>query len=104
MKMNKQEIIKEIKSIFQCYDCFSIGELELNEQSIYVGQLGDIVGLAEYFTEDYTEVYVYHTGTSNSDEIHKYEEMYENLSEEILIEILSLCQEYVRQINTGILN
>jgi len=29
---------------------------------------------------------------------------YENLSEEILIEILSLCQEYVRQINTGILN
>jgi len=58
--MNKQEIIKEIKSIFQCYDCFSIGELESNEQSIYVGQLGDIVGLAEYFTEDYGSICISH--------------------------------------------
>ena len=57
--MNKSQIIKRIKTILGDYGCFSIGELEIEPKGIAVGTLGKFIGLAEYFTEDYTEIKVY---------------------------------------------
>ena len=95
--MTKQETIQEIKKLLSTYGCFSIGELDDINVNPCVGSIGSVVGLAEYFTEDYVEVNVYHTNSFSSDAIESYEELYENLSEDILDEIYFLCQEYEAQ-------
>jgi hypothetical protein len=64
------------------------------ENSIHVGTLGNYVGLAEYFTEDYVEVNVYEPRSSSSDAIDTYEESYFGLSENVLGDILLLCEQW----------
>lgn len=86
--------IEKIKSILNDFGCFSIGELEHDTNGICVGELGKFVGLAEYFTQDYVEVNVYEPSSMSSDEVDSYEEQYENLSEEVLNEILFVCEQW----------
>jgi hypothetical protein len=95
--MTKEETISEIKKLLSTYGCFALGELDNFDSSPCVGSIGSVVGLIEYFTEDYVEVNVYHTNSFSSDAIETYEELYENLSEDILDEIYFLCQEYEAQ-------
>jgi hypothetical protein len=95
--MNKLKTIKNIKNILKHNGCFSIGELDYFDSSPCIGSMGNIVGLAEYFTEDYAEINVYNTSSYSSDAIENYEEKYENLSEEVLEQIYLLCQEYEAQ-------
>lgn len=91
--MENIETIKRIKNILGVNGCFSIGELE-GENSILVGTLGNYVGLAEYFTEDYVEVNVYEPSSSSSDPIDTYEESYFGLSENVLGDVLLLCEQW----------
>jgi hypothetical protein len=91
--MENAEIIKRITDILKVNGCFSIGELE-GDNSILVGTLGNYVGLAEYFTEDYAEVNVYEPRSSSSDAIDTYEESYWELNENVLGDILLLCEQW----------
>jgi hypothetical protein len=91
--MENTEIIKRITSILSIYGCFSIGELE-GENNILIGTLGNYVGLGEYFTEDYIEVSVYEPRSSSSDAIDTYEESYWLLNENVLGDVLLLCEQW----------
>jgi spore coat protein CotH len=91
--MENSEIIKRITDILKVNGCFSIGELE-GENSILVGTLGNYVGLGEYFTEDYVEVNVYEPSSSSSDAIDTYEESYWELNENVLGDVLLLCEQW----------
>ena len=94
--MEKKEIIEKIKEILSNYGCFDIHELDQEHTGIAVGSLGNIVGIAEYYTEDYCEVRVYNPIYS-SDEIDSYEAKYEDLDEDVLSEVLILCEEWEAQ-------
>lgn len=88
----RDETIKTIKRILNEYGCFSVGELDEEVNGICVSELGNYVGLAEYFTQDYVEVNVYEPSSMSSDEIDSYEEQYENLNDDVLKEILFVCE------------
>ncbi len=91
--MEVSEKIKRITDILKVNGCFSIGELE-GDNSILVGTLGNYVGLGEYFTEDYVEVNVYEPRSSSSDAIDTYEESYWGLDENVLDDVLLLCEQW----------
>ena len=91
--MKVSEKIKRITDILKVNGCFSIGELE-GENSILVGTLGNYVGLAEYFTEDYAEVNVYEPRSTSSDPVDTYEESYYDLNENVLDDVLLLCEQW----------
>jgi hypothetical protein len=96
LKLNNMELsetIKRITDILKVNGCFSIGELE-GDNSILVGTLGNYVGLGEYFTEDYVEVNVYEPRSSSSDPIDTYEESYWGLDENVLGDVLLLCEQW----------
>jgi hypothetical protein len=90
--MEKSELIERITDILKVNGCFSIGELEL-ENSVCVGTLGNYVGLAEYFTEDYVDINVYEPRSSSSDEIDTYFLNYDELNSDVLYEILLVCEQ-----------
>jgi len=91
--MKNTELIKRITNILKVNGCFSIGELE-GDNSILVGTLGNYVGLGEYFTEDYIEVNVYEPRSTSSDPIDTYEESYWELNENVLGDVLLLCEQW----------
>ena len=91
--MENSEIINRITDILKVNGCFSIGELE-GENSILVGTLGNYVGLGEYFTKDYVEVNVYEPRSTSSDPIDTYEESYWELNENVLGDVLLLCEQW----------
>jgi predicted GTPase len=88
---------KAIKDILSVQGCFSVGELLLagvDTDTICVGSLGRFVALAEYFTEDYVEINIYDPASYTSDAIDTYMEKYENLSDDILLGILTQCEQW----------
>lgn len=89
----KQEIIERIKKILSVEGCFWIGELEQETTGVVVGELGKFIGLAEYFTEDFCEVNVYEPSSMSSDEIDTYDAKYEDLSEDVLQDILLVVEQ-----------
>jgi hypothetical protein len=95
--MDKQETIQAIKKILKTYGCFSIGELDNIEVAPCVGSIGSVVGLVEYFTEDYVEVNIYHTSSFSSDAIETYDSVYELLNDDVLYEILAICEQWEAQ-------
>jgi hypothetical protein len=90
--MSKIENILKIKNILSIHGCFNLGELDYFDSTPCVGSMGSIVGLVEYFTEDYADVNIYQTYSMSSDPIETYEEKYENFSDEVIAEILYLCE------------
>jgi hypothetical protein len=93
--MRKSQIIKRITSILNEFGCFDISELRLSGEDVdspCVGVLGPIAGFADYLTEDYCEINVYDTESSSSDSIQTYEEEYNNLSKDVLEQILGICE------------
>lgn len=92
--MTKQETIAEIKRLLSIYGCFAIGELDYFDSTPCISSMGSVVGLVEYYTEDFAEVNVYQTNSFSSDPIETYDEVYEKFDENVLHEILHLCQEW----------
>lgn len=96
--MNKQETIQEIKRLLSIYGCFAIGELDdVSTQAPCTTSIGSVVALAEYFTEDNVEINIYQTNSFSSDPIETIDDVYENLTEDILAEVLQLCQQWEAQ-------
>jgi hypothetical protein len=90
--MSKIENILKIKNILSVHGCFSLRELDYFDSTPCIGSMGSVVGLVEYFTEDYADVNIYHSWSYTSDPMETYEEKYENFSDEIIAEILYLCE------------
>ena len=95
--MEKKELIQNIKKILSVYGCFNIAELDQYDNTPCVATMGNFVALADYYTEDYVDVSVYNPRSVSSDPIDEYEEQYDNLSEEVLQEILVLCEQWEAQ-------
>lgn len=93
----KEALINRIKDILKFYGCFNISELDQYDNTPCVATMGNFVALADYYTEDYVEVSVYNPRSISSDPIDEYEEQYENLSEDVLKEILVLCEQWEKQ-------
>ena len=93
----KEELIESIKNILKTYGCFDSCELDYKDNSVCVGTLGRFVGLAEYFTEDYAQVNVYNPSSFSSDPIDEYHEQYEDLSVDVLQDILVQCEQWEAQ-------
>lgn len=91
--MTKQKTIQRIKDILSVEGCFWIGELEAERAGVVVGELGKFIGLAEYFSEDFCEVNVYEPSSMSSDEVDVYDAKYEDLSEDVLQEILLVVEQ-----------
>lgn len=94
--MKKEEIILAIKNIILNYGSFGSGEIEVGGEttSIYINEMGGLVALAEYFKEDSADVEVYEPASMSSDSMHSYSLIYEEMTEETLMKILELAQEY----------
>jgi hypothetical protein len=91
--MQKRTIIKRIKSIIENYGTFSIGEV-VGADGICVSEMGNFVGLAEYFNGTTIEVNVYEPDSFSSDPIDDYELTYEELSKDTLEQILFVAEMY----------
>jgi hypothetical protein len=91
--MEKQEIINKIRSIVVNYGSFSIGEVD-GVNGICVNEMGRFIALAEYFNSTTIEVKVYDPSSFSSDEVDSYELTYDELSIEVLEEILFTADLY----------
>jgi hypothetical protein len=91
--MKKQEIINKIRSIIVNYGSFSIGEVD-GANGICVNEMGKFVALAEYFNSTTVEIKVYEPSSFSSDEIDSYELTYDELTTEVLEEILFTADLY----------
>ena len=91
--MEKQEIINKIQSIIEKYGTFHIGEVD-GANGICVNEMGKFVGLAEYFNRTSVEVKVYEPESFSSDEIDSYELIYDDLTIDVLEEILFVAELY----------
>ena len=60
--------------------------------------MGDLVAIGEYFNSKTVEVEVFDTGSISSDSIHTYEVSYEDLSADILAEILELTEQLASEV------
>lgn len=92
--MEKTEIIKRITDIVKDFGCFSVGELEYETNGVCVNEMGNFVGIAEFFNKDHADINVYEPSSFSSDEIDSYELKYEEMSEDVLQEILLICEHY----------
>ena len=93
--MQKRTIIKRIKDIIEKHGSFGSGEVEQGGESYSpcVNSMGNLVSLAEYFSDD-VEVNVYDPTGFSSDPIDTYNVSYEELSKDVLEEILIIAELY----------
>ena len=89
--MKKEKIIRKIKTIINKYDTFNIGEVE-GADGICINEMGNLIGLAEYFNNSTIEVSVYDSASSSCDAIDEYELNYEELSKMVLVNILFIAE------------
>jgi len=90
--MEKEQVIEEIKNIISEVGGFYIGEIEA--QGICVNEMGNFVAIAEGFFKGEIEVNVYEPSSFSSDSVDDYTLTYEELSNDVLEEILALCEQY----------
>ena len=89
--MQKRTIVRKIKSIIENYGSFCLGEVE-GAEGICVNQMGGLIAVCEHFDNNVVEINVYDSTSSNCNEINTYEENYEDLSKEVLEEILFIAE------------
>jgi len=84
----KKKIIEKIKTIIDDYGSFGIGEVQA-DCSPCVNSLGEVVGLAEYFSDDVT-IEIYHDEVN----LDSYTMKYEELKKDVLEQILEYAKQY----------
>lgn len=89
----KTELISKIKSIIEKCGSFSLFEVD-SANGICVNEVGNLVALVEHFNQSTIEVKVYNPSSFSSDEIDSYELFYDELSEDVLEEILWVVEMY----------
>lgn len=91
--MQKRTIIKKIQNIILNYGTFDVAEVQA-DCSPCVTAPGNHTHLAEYFELDFVKVNVYAPNGVSGDPIDDYELKYEELSKDVLEEILFLADLY----------
>lgn len=91
--MTKKAVIKKIKSIIENYGTFNIQEVD-GCNGVAINSMGSLVSIAEGFTRTGVEAAVYEPSSSSSDGSNEHEVLYEDLSKEILDELLSIAELY----------
>lgn len=91
--MNKEQKIAKIKSIIKIWGSFSPNELE-DWYGICVGELGSLVAMVEYLSMECIDVSVYKPDSFSSDSIEDYTMKYSELDDEVLDELVMLCNRY----------
>jgi hypothetical protein len=91
--MEREQKIALIKSIIGVWGGFYPNEVE-EGFGISVGELGELVGLVEYLSLDCIDVSVYSPNGYSSDSLHDYTMKYEELTDEVLDELVSFCRKY----------
>ena len=97
--MEKSELINRITNIVKEYGGFSVGEIEEETGGVVVSELGKFVGIAEYFNEDYSDIKIYDPTSFSSDEVDSFEMKYEEMDENILQQILPICEKWEEMYN-----
>ena len=92
--MQKRTIIKRINTIIKEFGSFGSGEVETNGEtySPCVGELGNYVGLAEYFEQGKATINIYDPSSFSSDPMDEYDMDYVDMSKDILNEILLVAE------------
>ena len=91
--MNKEQKITKIISIIRIWGGFSPNEVD-DTFGLCVGELGELVGLVEYLSLDCIDVSVYSPSSFSSDSLHDYTMKYSELTDEVLDELVQLCDKY----------
>lgn len=94
--MDKQQKIALIKSIIKVWGGFYPSEL-YDVVGVCVGELGNLVALVEYLSLDCIDVSVYSPSSFPSYSLHDYTMKYEEATDEVLDELVSLCRKYNEQ-------
>ena len=92
--MKKLELINRITNIVKEYGGFSVGEIGEETGGVVVSELGKFVGIAEYFNEDYSDIKIYDPSSFSSDEVDSFEMKYEEMDDNVLQEILLICEKW----------
>ena len=90
--MQKRTMINSINKIIREHGSFSIGELDHEDCSPCVGELGSYVGLAEEFKVGKAQVNVYMPSSFSSDPEDEYDMDYIDMEKYIVEEILRLAE------------
>lgn len=91
--MDKQQKIALIKSIIGVWGGFSPSEAD-EIFGLCVGKLGNLVGMVEYLSMDCIDVSVFSPSSYSSDSLQDYTMKYEEATDEVLDELVSLCRKY----------
>ena len=92
--MEKLKLIDRITDIIKLNGGFSVGELDDDTNGVVVSELGKFVGIAEYFNEDCATINIYEPTSFSSDEVDNFEMKYEEMDDNVLQEILLICEKW----------
>ena len=92
--MEKLKLINRITDIIKLNGGFSVGEFDDDTNGVVVSELGKFVGIAEYFNEDCATINIYEPTSFSSDEVDNLEMKYEEMDENVLQEILLICEKW----------
>jgi hypothetical protein len=91
--MNREQKIAKIISVIKIWGGFSPSEVD-ETFGLCVGELGSLVALVEYLSMDCIDVSVYSPSSFSSDSIEDYTMKYSDLTDEVLDELVILCNKY----------
>ena len=92
--MKKLKLINRITDIIKLNGGFSVGEFDDDTNGVVVSELGKFVGIAEYFNEDCATINIYEPTSFSSDEVDNFEMKYEEMDDNVLQEILLICEKW----------
>ena len=92
--MEKLKLIDRITDIIKLNGGFSVGEFDDDTNGVVVSELGKFVGIAEYFNEDCATINIYEPTSFSSDEVDNFEMKYEEMDDNVLQEILLICEKW----------
>ena len=92
--MEKLKLIDRITDIIKLNGGFSVGEFDDDTNGVVVSELGKFVGIAEYFNEDCATINIYAPTSFSSDEVDNFEMKYEEMDDNVLQEILLICEKW----------
>jgi hypothetical protein len=91
--MEREQKIALIRSIINVWGGFSPSEAD-ETFGLCVGELGNLVALVEYLSMDCIDVSIYSPDSFSSDSLQDYTMKYDELTDLVLDELVSLCRKY----------
>lgn len=91
--MNREQKIAKINTIIKLWGGFSPIEVQ-EDWGLCVGELGNLVAMVEYLSLDCIDVSIYSPDSFSSDSLQDYTMKYSDLTDEVLDELVQLCNKY----------